>query len=184
MGQKKDHTSMGARRSTPAGLRLIALAAVGLLAMQPGLSQGQSQAGRTSGLPVPRFVSLDADPVNVRFGPGRQYPVNWVFAREGLPVMIVAEFDNWRKIRDHEGKEGWIHSSLLSSRRTFMVSGQIRELHRTASEGARVVLRAEPGVVGDLLNCEGEWCHVEIEGRRGWLQRSDFWGVLPDEVIG
>jgi SH3-like domain-containing protein len=184
MGQKKDHTSMGARRSTPAGLRLIALAAVGLLAMQPGLSQGQSQAGRTSGLPVPRFVSLDADPVNVRFGPGRQYPVNWVFAREGLPVMIVAEFDNWRKIRDHEGKEGWIHSSLLSSRRTFMVSGDIRELRRTASEDARVVLRAEPGVVGDLLNCQGEWCHVEIEGRRGWLQRPDLWGVLPDEVIG
>jgi SH3-like domain-containing protein len=175
---------MGARRTTPACRWLVALAAVGLLAMQPGLSQGQSQAGRTSGLPVPRFVSLDADPVNVRFGPGRQYPVNWVFAREGLPVMIVAEFDNWRKIRDHEGKEGWIHSSLLSSRRTFMVSGEIRELRRTASEDARVVLRAEPGVVGDLLNCQGEWCHVEIEGRRGWLQRPDLWGVLPDEVIG
>jgi SH3-like domain-containing protein len=175
---------MGARPTTPAGLRLIVLVAVGLLALPPGLSQGQSQAGRTSGLPMPRFVSLDADPINVRFGPGRQYPINWVFAREGLPVMIVAEFDNWRKIRDHEGKEGWIHSSLLSNRRTFMVSGQIRELRRTASADARVVLRAEPGVVGDLLNCEAEWCHVEIEGRRGWLQRSNFWGVLPDEIVG
>jgi SH3-like domain-containing protein len=175
---------MGARRTTHACLRLIVLVAVGLLAMQPGPSQGQSQAGRTTGLPLPRFVSLEADPVNVRFGPGRQYPINWVFAREGLPVMIVAEFDNWRKIRDHEGKEGWIHSSLLSSKRTLMVSGEIRELRRTAGADARVVLRAEPGVIGDLLNCDAKWCHVEIEGRRGWLHRSDFWGLLPDEVMG
>jgi SH3-like domain-containing protein len=175
---------MGAKRTTRAGLQLIVLVAVGLLGAQPGFSQAESQPGRTTGLPLPRFVSLDADPVNVRFGPGRQYPINWVFARQGLPVLIVAEFDNWRKIRDHEGKEGWIHSSLLSSRRTFMVSGQIRELRRTASPDARIVLRAEPGVIGDLLDCEGDWCHVEIEDRRGWLQRSEFWGVLPDEVVG
>jgi SH3-like domain-containing protein len=175
---------MGARRTTRAGLQLIVLVAAGLLGAQPVFPQAGSQAGRTTGLPLPRFVSLDADKVNVRFGPGRQYPINWVFARQGLPVLIVAEFDNWRKIRDHEGKEGWIHSSLLSSKRTFMVSGQIRELRRTASPDARIVLRAEPGVIGDLLDCEGNWCHVEIEERRGWLPRSEFWGVLPDEVVG
>lgn len=175
---------MGAGRAAGSGLKLIVLVAAGLLCVQAGLAQAPSQPGRTTGLPLPRFVSLDADPVNVRFGPGRQYPINWVFAREGLPVLIVAEFDNWRKIRDHEGKEGWIHASLLSSLRTFMVSGQIRELRRTAGADARIVLRAEPGVIGELLDCEGDWCHVEIEGRRGWILRSEVWGVLPDEVIG
>ena len=175
---------MGATRTARAGLQLIVLIAIGLLCAQAGLAQAPSQAGRTTGLPLPRFVSLDADPVNVRFGPGRQYPINWVFARQGLPVLIVAEFDNWRKIRDHEGKEGWIHASLLSSRRTFMVSGQIRELRRTAASDARAVLRAEPGVIGELLDCQGDWCHVEVEGQRGWILRSEVWGVLPDEAIG
>ena len=84
----------------------------GVLALVCLVWSGQpawSQAGRSTGLPLPRFVSLAADRVNVRFGPGRQYPVNWMFARKGLPVEIVAEFDTWRKIRDYDGEEGWIH---------------------------------------------------------------------------
>ena len=141
------------------------------------------QAGRSTGLPLPRFVSLAADQVNVRFGPGKQYPVNWVFAREGLPVEIIAEFDTWRKIRDFDGEEGWIHSSLLSSRRTIMVIGDVRSLRRTPSADARVVLRAEPGVIGTLFDCEETWCRVEIEGRRGWLQRSEFGGTRPGEAV-
>jgi SH3-like domain-containing protein len=142
-----------------------------------------AQAGRSTGLPLPRFVSLAADRVNVRFGPGKQYPVNWVFGRKGLPVEIIAEFDTWRKIRDFDGEEGWIHSSLLSSRRTIMVIGEVRQVRRTPSTDARVVLRAEPGVIGSLFDCEETWCRVEIENRRGWLQRSEFWGTRPGEIV-
>jgi SH3-like domain-containing protein len=142
-----------------------------------------AQAGRSTGLPLPRFVSLGADRVNVRFGPGTQYPINWVFARKGLPVEITEEFDTWRKIRDYDGDEGWIHSSLLSSRRTIMVSGDVRDLRRTPGVDSRVVLRAEHGVIGDLFDCEENWCRVEIEGRRGWLQRSEFWGTRPGEIV-
>jgi SH3-like domain-containing protein len=142
-----------------------------------------AQAGRSTGLPLPRFVSLGADRVNVRFGPGKQYPINWVFARKGLPVEIIEEFDTWRKIRDHEGEEGWIHSSLLSSRRTIMVTGEVRDIRRTPGPSSRVVLRAEPGVIGQLFDCEENWCRVEIEGRRGWLQRSEFWGTRPGEIV-
>jgi len=142
-----------------------------------------AQAGRTTGLPLPRFVSLGADRVNVRFGPGTQYPVNWVFARKGLPVEIIEEFDTWRKVRDYDGDEGWIHASLLSSRRTIMVTGEVRDLRRTPGLDARVVLRAESGVIGTLFDCEEDWCRVEIEGRRGWLQRSEFWGTRPGEIV-
>lgn len=142
-----------------------------------------AQAGRSTGLPLPRFVSLTDDRVNVRFGPGKQYPINWVFARQGLPVEIIQEFDTWRKVRDFEGQEGWIHSSLLSSRRTIMVMAETAELRRTPSLDSRVVLRAEATVLGRLFDCVDEWCRVEIEGRRGWLQRSDFWGILPDEIL-
>ena len=140
-------------------------------------------AGRSTGLPVPRFVSLGADQVHLRFGPGREYPVRWVLARKGLPVEIVAEFDTWRKVKLHDDDEGWIHSSLLSSRRTVMIKDEIAELRRTPDNDARVVLRAEPGVVGDLLDCEEDWCRVDIQGRRGWLRRDAFWGVLPEEVL-
>jgi SH3-like domain-containing protein len=142
-----------------------------------------AQAGRSTGLPLPRFVSLAADRVNVRFGPGKQYPINWVFARRGLPVEIIEEFDTWRKIRDYEGEEGWIHSSLLSSKRMVMITGDVRDLRRTPGLDARVVLRAEPGVIGQLFDCEENWCRIEVEGRRGWLQRSEFWGTRPGEIV-
>ena len=140
-------------------------------------------AGRSTGLPVPRFVSLGADEVHLRFGPGREYPIRWVLVRKGLPVEIVGEFDTWRKVKLHDDDEGWIHSSLLSSRRTVMIKDETAELRRTPGDDARVVLRAEPGVIGELLDCEGDWCRVDVQGRRGWLRREAFWGALPGEAM-
>lgn len=171
---------MTARRSGWRGTVGV-LALVVLLALdgQPA----DAQAGRSTGLPLPRFVSLAVDRVNVRFGPGKQYPINWVFARKGMPVEIIEEFDTWRKIRDYEGEEGWIHSSLLSSKRMVMITGDVRDLRRTPGPEARVVLRAEPGVIGQLFDCEENWCRIEIDGRRGWLQRSEFWGTRPGEIV-
>jgi SH3-like domain-containing protein len=164
--------------ATPILLASVLLAL--LLATPPGAF---AQAGRTTGLPLPRFVSLGADEVNLRFGPGEGYPIAWILTREGLPVEIVEEFDTWRKVRLHDGDLGWIHASLLSSRRTVLVADEIQALRQTPDQDARIVLRAEPGVIGQLLDCDGSWCRVEIEGRRGWLQRAEFWGVLPDETL-
>jgi SH3-like domain-containing protein len=162
------------------GSTLLALAILGLPATPP---DALAQAGRTTGLPLPRFVSLGADEVNLRFGPGEGYPIAWILTREGLPVEIVQEFDTWRKVRLHDGDLGWIHASLLSSRRTVLVADEIRVLRQSPDQEARIVLRAEPGVIAWLLDCEGGWCRVEIEGRRGWLQRAELWGVLPDETL-
>lgn len=165
--------------SAPASRAVLALVLMLVLGGQGAFGQ----AGRSTGLPVPRFVSLASDRVNVRFGPGQQYPINWVYGRKDLPVTIIEEFDTWRKIRDHEGDEGWVHSSLLSSRRTIMVDQEMRDLKRTPDANSRVVLRAEPGVIGQLFDCEENWCRVEIAGQRGWLQRSEFWGTLPGEIV-
>lgn len=172
---------MSARGRTRLGRMRVALLALLALAAAPQVVQGQ--AGRTTGLPLPRFVSLGSDRVNLRFGPGQQYPIQWILAREGLPVEIIEEFDTWRKVRLHDGDQGWIHGSLLSSRRTIRVAEQIRELRRSPDASARVLLRAEPGVIGELLDCEDNWCRIEIDGRRGWLQRDAFWGVLPGETL-
>ena len=132
---------------------------------------------------VPRFASLRSDEVNLRAGPGKQYPVDWVFTRRALPVEITADYGHWRKIRDIDGSEGWAHQSLLSSRRWVMITGEVRTLLREPKPGAAPVARAEPGVIARLLACQGIWCRIEAEHHKGWLRRGEVWGVYPDEVI-
>jgi SH3-like domain-containing protein len=154
-----------------------------LLLLSPLPLAAQTTVG-PSGLPLPRFVSLAEPEVNMRAGPGREYPIRWIYNRRDLPVKIIEEYDVWRKIEDHEGDEGWVHSSLLSSRRTVVILGGIQDLHRTASGSSRVILRAEPGVVARLLDCQSDWCLVEIDERRGWVSRAAIWGVLDDEMRG
>ena len=144
-----------------------------------------------SGLPIPRFVSVNTNQANVRTGPGQQYPIEWVFVRRGMPVEVVAEFDVWRKVRDWEGAVGWIHRRLLSGRRTLVVVGEEpQHLMSEPRDGAPIVARVEPGVVGRMLACPddaegapGDRCYSEIGGFRGWLPRTAFWGVYPDEII-
>ncbi|HLI10082.1 MAG TPA: SH3 domain-containing protein [Alphaproteobacteria bacterium] len=140
-------------------------------------------AAAESGLPIPRFVTLRSDKVNVRAGPGVRYPIEWVFERKGMPVEVVAESDVWRKVRDIEGTEGWVNQNLLSSRRGVIVTGGIRSLRREPRDDAPIVARAEPDVIGQLLECAGPWCRVDLSGFRGWLKRGEFWGVYPNEKI-
>lgn len=139
---------------------------------------------QSTGLPLPRFVSLASDEINVRTGPGQMHPIRWVFTRRGVPVQIVEEAQDWRRIIDHEGDTGWIHASLLSSRRTILVTGDTRPLRRTPRQDARIVALVEPLVIGNLLNCERNWCLVEIDNRRGWLERGQFYGALESEMSG
>ena len=136
-----------------------------------------------TGLPLPRFVSLRADEVNVRTGPGVRYPIDWVFVRKDMPVEIIGEYETWRQIRDFTGTSGWVHQSMLSGHRTIMISGDISELHKDASGQAPIVARSEPGVVGDLLTCAEDWCEVQVTGHRGWVERSKLWGVYPEEQV-
>ena len=134
-------------------------------------------------LPVPRFVSLHADKVNLRTGPGRRYPIEWILTRKDLPVEIVAEFDHWRRIRDYEGTEGWVHERMLEGKRDVVVTGGIRALRRQPDGNSATVARAEPGVVARLLECQGPWCRIDAGSATGWIRRNEIWGVLPNESI-
>ena len=147
-------------------------------------------AAAQSGLPVPRFVSTAADEVNVRTGPGQQYPIEWVFVRRDFPLEVVDEFDTWRRIRDPDGVEGWVHQSLLSGRRAMILLGNEELVVRADPDDSTApVVRAEGGVVGRLLECPPEeaesaaWCRVEVDGHRGWLPRATVWGVYPTETV-
>ena len=145
------------------------------------LAEGSSAAEK--GLPLPRFVVLKSDQVNLRTGPGDRYPIEWVFTRKDLPVEIVAEFEHWRKIRDSDGTEGWVHQRMLAGKRSVMIKGEVRPLLATPEIGAPIVARAEPGVIARLQECKGVWCRVEAAKLSGWLRREQVWGVYPSEKV-
>lgn len=138
-------------------------------------------AAEDAALPVPRFVTLGADEVNVRTGPGLRYPIRLVIRKEGLPVEIVREFDVWRQVRDMDGDEGWVHKSMLSGKRAAVVRSQIRTLLKDPDEDARPVVKLEPGVIAGLESCDEDWCLLQVASYEGWVKKEAIWGVYFDE---
>ncbi|ARP98525.1 aspartyl-trna synthetase [Pseudorhodoplanes sinuspersici] len=157
--------------------------AVGLLAG----NTFASDVGRTTSLPIPRFVSVKSKPANVRVGPGVSYPLKWTFVRRGLPVEIIAEFGNWRRIRDWGGEEGWIVGSLLSGNRTALVApwsgANPVAIRSDAAENASTVAIVQSKVLVRVVGCDGKWCKVKAKGRRGYIRQTRLWGAYPGEVF-
>lgn len=170
-------------------------AALTLMACAFGSSLATAQpaaAPSGSGLPVPRFVSLKSDRVNLRNGPGTDYPTGWVYRRAGLPVEVVKEFEAWRQVRDAEGATGWVLQSLLSGRRTGLVLPWERKsgteppvvaIHASDTESSNVVAKVEAGVIADLHTCDGRWCRVTVEQFGGYIEQKKLWGVYEGETI-
>ncbi|NJL07565.1 MAG: hypothetical protein HC900_04365 [Methylacidiphilales bacterium] len=168
----------------------VAVAAAGIVATKaspPASPAEEIKRGDYSGLPVPRFVSLKTDRVNVRGGPSRDHDVRWVFTKASLPVEIVAEFENWRRIRDVDGQEGWVYHSLLSGKRTAVIApwskDAMPDLRADRSADSRVTAHLEPGVLGTVRTCRAGWCRLTGEGFDGWIQQDRLWGVYPNEVV-
>ena len=140
--------------------------------------------GESTGLPLPRFVSLRGDQVYARTGPGTRYPIKWIYQRQFLPVEITQEFDNWRKIRDIDGEEGWVHHSLLSGKRFVIVnSDENVTVYRSPSPQSRIIAQFETNVVAGLNECKADWCHVSKKGFDGWIRLTSLWGVYEGERI-
>ena len=172
--------------------RLLALAFGCLLAASPGSTRAANETptGKVSGLPVPRYVSLKTDRVNLREGPSKDHRTAWVFQRAGLPVEITAEYETWRRIRDAEGTEGWVLHSLLSGRRTALVmpwakaGTQPLSLYDKADEQARVVAQLQPNVIANVKGCKEGWCRIIIGAdTTGFIKQDRLWGVYPNEAV-
>jgi SH3-like domain-containing protein len=143
-----------------------------------------ARRGPVTGLPLPRFVSLNAAEANIRRGPGLTHRIDWVFMRRGAPLQVTAEFGAWRKVRDHEGAEGWAHHALLSGRRTAVVAAAPEALLRAdPGDAAALAARAEAGAVAELEACRPDWCRLDFGEAEGWARKADLWGVGPDEVF-
>lgn len=151
----------------------------------PPTASPPADKGSVTGLPMPRFVSLRTNDVNMRSGPGLRYPVEWQYHRRGLPIEIKREFDVWRLVVDQDGVEGWVHQATIVSGRSFVVTGAERTLRAAASETAAPVARLMPGVVGRIRHCRlgQDWCELQLGAYRGWMKRADFWGTFPGEAV-
>jgi SH3-like domain-containing protein len=148
-----------------------------------------------TGLPVPRYVSLKSDRVHVRQGPGTDYKVLWVFQRVGLPVEVIREFEAWREIRDSEGATGWVLQSLLSGRRSGLVVNwdakrggppsphQRLPIRPSARDSGETVAMVEPGVIANVLSCDGTWCRISVGAVNGYIRQNQLWGVYEGESI-
>jgi SH3-like domain-containing protein len=175
-------------------MRKIAVAIAVLILSGMSAAAQQPPGGRLgTGLPVPRYVSLKTDRVNLREGPSKDHRTAWVFQRAGLPVEIIAEYETWRRIRDSEGTEGWVLHSLLSGRRTALVmpwvkTGETINLLDRSDEKGSTVAHLQPGVIANVKGCDGKWCRVTIsmDGARdidGYVQQVKLWGVYPNESV-
>ena len=135
---------------------------------------------------LPRFASLRSNSIHMHVGPGTNYPIEWKFVRQGLPVEIVAEFDTWRRIRDHQGTEGWVHKSMLAGKRTILITGSLQNLHEKPDSQSTITARIEPGVVAVVLETQPNWCKIEIrndQGRfKGCVSRKQVCGMYPNET--
>lgn len=171
--------------------RLSRALCLGLLLLVSALpAQADSatqQVGSVSGLPLPRFVSLKFDHVNLREGPSRDHRTTWIYERAGLPIEITAEFGTWRKVRDSDGTEGWVLHTVLSGRRTAIIApwkkDQMFTLRARPDESADPVARLQAGVIGSIKTCDGTWCEISGEGFDGYIEQTVLWGVYPNEKI-
>lgn len=167
-------------------LALVVLALIGL----PAIASAQDMhTGSVTGLPVPRYVSLKTDRVNLREGPSKEHRTRWVYQRAGLPMEVTAEFEIWRRVRDADGTEGWVLNSLLSGRRTALVApwskkkDDIVAMRDAAKEEAAVVARLQPGVVASVSSCTDAWCRITVANIRGYIRQERLWGVYPNEKV-
>jgi SH3-like domain-containing protein len=182
VGMKRDRRSI---KALPVDRRAV-LVLAGALILAPRASIADP-VGPVTKLPLPRFASLKTDRVNLREGPSKDHATKWVYERAGLPVEITAEFEIWRKVRDSEGVEGWVLHSLLSGRRTALVTpnkkGENSKLFARASASAELAATLQSGVIVNIRNCDGAWCLIDGDGFKGYIEQEKLWGVYPDERI-
>jgi SH3-like domain-containing protein len=158
-------------------------------AIAPAMAQ---TAAAPSGLPVPRFVSMKADRVNLRAGPSTDYPTSWIFRRAGLPVEVIRESDGWRQVRDAEGTTGWVLQIMLSGRRTALVLPWDAKpgmpppetvLYQSNTDSSPAVVKVEAGVIANIRSCDKRWCQISVGEYKGYIEQKKLWGVYDGEVV-
>jgi SH3-like domain-containing protein len=171
------------------GFRALAAGFLGaFLILGQQMAEAQQAVGPATGLPVPRYVSLKSDHVNLREGPSKDHATKWIYQRAGLPVEITAEYETWRRIRDSEGSEGWVLHSLLSGKRSALIAPWKKDappfpLRAEPQENSNIVAKLAPGVIASVKKCDGNWCRLKGDRYDGYMAQTLLWGVYPGEKV-
>jgi SH3-like domain-containing protein len=145
-------------------------------------SASQKELFNPTGLEIPRFASLKSNKVFTRKGPGKRFPIEWIYQRKDLPVEIVQEFDTWRKIKDEDGAESWVHQSLLTGKRTAVSKvDPYARLFKKSDVNSRIIGLVEHGAIVEIKGCLEEWCKVDVLNYEGWITKKDLWGIYESE---
>jgi SH3-like domain-containing protein len=159
--------------------------ALGLILLAGGLAAAEGprevKISRFSGKPVPRFETLRYAAVNGRAGPSKDHPIVWRYEMKGLPVLIIKESEEWRRVRDPSGDEVWIHARMLQAEAGVLVRDELA-LRESASKDAKPVARLGAGVLGQLKQCVQRWCEIEAGGHAGWAEQHRLWGADTSET--
>lgn len=154
---------------------VLAFSSVDLNAQTISLDRGD-----VTGLPLPRFVSIKSNKVNVRRGPNSTYQIDWVYTRAGVPLKVTAEYENWRRVEDFQGEGGWIHMRLLAGTRFVIFIKKKTLLKRKPNQSSPTQAIVQEGVIAKLITEKGFWSEVLVQGHSGWIPNVSVWGVLVD----
>jgi SH3-like domain-containing protein len=157
---------------------------IGIGAAAPNIGIGADVPNRKSGTyAVLRYVSQRPDKAYLREGPTYAHKVLWIYRHRGYPFAVVGEFDNWRRVQTADGTAGWMSASMLSDKRTVLVTGKDRARITAEAGGGKVVAFADPGAIANLRACNRDACRIQGEHVDGWIAKSRIWGVSADEVF-
>lgn len=154
-------------------IRRLVLGIIGAGALLGTASAASAQAE----VETPYWASIQRDKAFARTGPMGTYKIEWVFRRRNLPVKVVKRYGVWRQIVDPSGWSGWMHSNMLSRKRTAIVKDPVLAIRSAPKGSAKVMWRAEPGVIGELGDCEQGWCEFAVDSRSGWVRQDQIWGA-------
>ena len=164
---------------------IFSVLALLMISFSPVRAQGPADEGET-GLTIPRFVSLRSNHINARSGPGARYPIEWVYMQKSAPVEIIAEFELWRKIKDWQGSESWVHKSMLSGKRSVkVITPGENNVYAKDDFKTKIIAKVEDEVVGEIEKCpvNNSFCKIKFASITGWVPRQNLYGIYPEEII-
>ena len=122
------------------------------------------------------YSTLKYDKVNVRYGPGRDYPIKYIYNKKNLPVKVIDKKENFRKIIDFKKNSGWIEVSQLKKGKSFiLLKNQI--LFSKPTKHSKPLFKIAKGRLLIVKKCKKNWCRVKTENFLGWVKINEIWGL-------
>jgi len=130
-----------------------------------------------------KYLSIRTSVANLRIGPSSSHPIAFVYEKKNMPVEVIDEFEVWRKVKDYQGDIGWIHLSQLSRKRTLLTMKDGIVLFKNATIYSKPIIKIGNLEAASIKKCIPNWCLVEIQQYKGWIQTDHVWGLENKEII-